>query len=236
MSKNTITIKKGLAKDEPYSIILLCAGAGFRIKSYGVRSLLKVKNQTIIDRQLSLFRKHLAAKEVIMVCGYQAPKLMNKTPQSLIKIENEKFERTNVVRSLGMGLRAMTTDAALVIYGDLVFNKETITKLTFRESFVLYEPTGEVKDSLGCTIHNNELKQIFYKLPNRWAQISFFINKELRILQSICWNNNNYNKFGFEAINDIISRGGKFAAHSPDKMKLIDIDNYKDLETASKLI
>ena len=65
-------------------------------------------------------------------------------------------------------------------------------------------------DEVGCTIINNHVEHILYDLPNKWAQIGYFVGKELQLLKQITFNPLNEKLLGFEAINEIINKGGKF--------------------------
>ena len=110
-------------KTEEYSIIIPAAGMGYRMRSYGPKALISLNlDQNIIQRQIEIIKNNFTNYEIILVVGFEAEKLMRNTPEFLVKVENESYERNNVVRSIGMGLRATTTDKVLIIYGDLVFN------------------------------------------------------------------------------------------------------------------
>lgn len=80
------------------------------------------------------------------------------------------------------------------------------------------------------------MQNVFYNLPNKWNQISVFIDKELRLLQNLCWNKDNYHRFGFEIINQVINNKGKIFPHTSPNMKILDIDSYKDLDEAKKIV
>ena len=127
-SRNTSNIYG--KKTERYSILIPAAGMGYRMRSYGPKPLIRLDaSQNIIERQLEIIQAAFTNCEIILVAGFESEKLMKNTPEYLIKIENENYERNNVVRSVGMGLRAATTDKILIIYGDLVFNEQAISNL-----------------------------------------------------------------------------------------------------------
>jgi len=162
---------------------------------------------------------------------------MNNTPKNLIKIENENYENTNVVRSIGLGLRAATSENVLVIYGDLVFNEETIKNLKPQCSSLIIDNSSTMKDDeVGCNISNNYVEQMLPDIENKWAQIAFLIGDELEMFKKICWNRDKSHYFGFEAMNEIIEKGGKFKSLSPQGMKITDVDSSKDLATAREIL
>ena len=218
--KNTTNIRG--KKSQRYSIIIPSAGMGKRMRSYGPKSLIKIApDKNIVENQIEIINNNFTNHEIILVCGFEADKLMNNTPKNIIKIENENYENTNVVRSIGLGLRAATSDNVLVIYGDLVFNQETIKNL---------------KPEAGCNISNHYVEQMLPDIENKWAQIAFLIGDELEMFKKICWSRDKSHYFGFEAMNEIIEKGGKFKSLSPQGMKITDVDSSKDLVTARKIL
>ena len=235
-SRNTSNIYG--KKTERYSILIPAAGMGYRMRSYGPKPLIRLDaSQNIIERQLEIIQAAFTNCEIILVAGFESEKLMNNTPEYLIKIENENYERNNVVRSVGMGLRAATTDKILIIYGDLVFNEQAISNLKLEQSCLVVDSSDTMgKEEVGCNICDGYIEQLLPDMPNKWAQISFFIDKELALLKKISWDRNKSHYFGFEAINEIINRGGSFKAVSPEGAKVTDVDSSKDLNTARTII
>lgn len=46
----------------------------------------------------------------------------------------------------------------------------------------------------------------------------------------------NYKKFGFEIINEIIKQGGEFQCIQNNNIKIIDIDNSRDIQKAKEIL
>ena len=220
------------------SVVIPAAGAGKRMKSYGPKPLIKVGNSTIINSQIATIKSHVPNSEIVLVCGFRADKLMAETPDNIIKIENEFYEDTNVVRSIGMGLRASgNASVVLVVYGDLVFNSEAISSLVFDCSCIIIDQETMADEEVGCIVdEDGSLQNIMYDLPNKWGQIAVFVGEELSMLKRLCWDKKNYKKFGFEVINSIVDKGGRFKCIRNEDIKVIDIDNSKDIKRASKVL
>lgn len=221
-----------------YSIIIPAAGQGLRMKSYGAKSLIKLSpNLNVIQNQLNIISQKFRYYEVILVTGFQAQRVMRETPNDIIKIENERYEDTNVCRSIGIGLRAATTNRVLIIYGDLVFNAQALNvKFNKGSSLIIDSSNTMTHNEVGCTITDSFVDQVLYELPNRWSQIAFFVDDELEMLKQITWNPDNERLYGFEAINQIIDAGGKFRAIYPEGIKVNDIDTSKDIPIAQSII
>lgn len=227
--RNIAPVKGGKKKT---SVILLSAGQANRMKSHGPRPLVRITHElNLITHQLNVIKEALPNPEIILVCGHDGDRVMNNTPTDIIKVHNEFYETNNVVRSIGLGLRASTCDRALLIYGDLVFNYETLTNAKFDESSIFIDKSGLCsEDGVGCTFDDNDVaEQIMYDIPNKWAQIAYLTGRELYLLKTIAWNREKDRWFGFEALNEIIEKKGILKYQSPKNMKITDIDSSKDL-------
>lgn len=221
-----------------YTIIIPAAGMGKRMKSYGPKNLIEIReDKTILDNQIDIINKTFKNRcHIVLVTGFESQKF-NIEKRNLEIIVNEDYENNNVVKSIGMGLELAKTDNVLVIYGDLVFNQEALKAPFGYYSMVLTDKSNLMaKKEVGCIVENNILQQIMYDLPNKWAQISFFTGEELEKLKEICSQDKFDKRFGFEAINMIIEDGGIFAAFSPKNMRITDIDSSKDLSKVEDII
>lgn len=228
---------KNIQQKNPIDVIIPAAGMGRRMKSYGPKSLIKIKKDlTLIENQIKIIKNTIPNSNIIIVAGFESNLLMNKTPENIIKLENENYQNTNVIRSIGIGLRASQQEV-LIIYGDLVFNSECIENLDFNKSSIVVGKKIMKDSEVGCIVNKQDkVENMMYDLENKWGQILFLTGKELNIFKNICWNPENYNMFGFEAINETISKGGKIKACADDKMRIIDIDSSKDLERVKEII
>ena len=222
------------SKTPDVTVIIPAAGIGRRMKSYGPKPLIMIGESTIINNQIGTIRSYLNPKDIILICGFRADKLMNETSESIVKIENESYQDTNVARSIGMGLRATrVADVVVVVYGDLVFNSAAIESLNLEKSCIVVDTEYMGVSEVGCIIdEDGNLANMMYDLPIKWGQIAVFKNRELELLKDLCWDKKNYKKFGFEIINRITERGGVFECIQNEDIKVIDIDTSKDIQTA----
>ena len=163
---------------------------------------------------------------------------MSEAPSNFIKVENELYENTNVARSVGIALRTIDTiERVLIIYGDLVFNKNALEVLDYNTSsiFALGDFIGE--EEVGCIINQKgNLEHMMYDLPQKWSQIAYFQGNELNYLKQIVWNRNNNKLFGFEIINKIIEKGGQFECKHVENVQVVDVDTSKDIQKARKIL
>lgn len=237
MTKHTIFETKDLDEQE-ITIIIPCAGLGKRMKSYGPKPLIKIKDKTIFEYQHKAIKETFRKFKIISVCGFEANKLMDDLPKEVVKIENENYGITNVSRSIGMGLRASVSDNVLIIYGDLVFNKEALMSLDYNISCMSVSRDSYMGDNeVGCIVNNRgNLENMMYDLPLKWNQILYLKGNDLDRFKKIVWDKKNQRLFGFEAINKLINRGARIKCIENPDVLVTDIDTSKDLEKAREIL
>jgi NDP-sugar pyrophosphorylase family protein len=224
-TRNIFKIKN----NREYNILIPAAGLGTRMRSYNAKPLIRIAKKTLIQHQLDIINNQWVKNTITIVAGYDANKVMNAVPNKIIKVENESYENNNVVRSIGLGLRANTTDSVIIIYGDLFINSSSLKFECGNESFLVVDDKNMDINEIGCTINNNKIEYMRYDTPMRWAQIAYLTGMELALMKNIAWNPNNKNLYGYEAINIILDRGGQFkSVHIPGAF-FRDIDCAKDI-------
>ena len=219
------------------NVIIPSAGVGRRMKSYGCKSLLTIRNEKLIDIQIKHIENTFAKHEIILITGFDSDRLMNHSPSNLIKIENEKYYENNVVRSICIGLRATKdNNHVLIVFGDVLFNKDCLEHIDVNQSSIIisnHMGDGEV----GCNINTKgNLEHMMFDLPNKWGHILYLTGKELTLFKKMVCNKNLERKFCFEIINDVVNMGGKFKCITHDNIKTMDIDTSKDLQIAQEFI
>lgn len=232
-NKSVTTAKK--KNSLKFSFIIPAAGLGKRMKSLGPKSLIEIGGRSLIEHQLYWINHYYPGAKVVVVGGFEANKLFNALPSNILKIENERYEETNVARSIGLGLRVTEDDPVCIIYGDLYLNKWALSNQINRSTLVLDRENGAMKDEeVGCTF-SKRAEHLSFDLPNKWGQIAYFTDNELKLLKRACWNIEKYSLYGFEIINEIITKKGEFDIYTNKNIVITDIDTQKDIEVANSL-
>lgn len=226
--------------NRPISVIIPAAGFGSRMKSYGPKALIKIKDDlTIIENQLKYLYRYLYKPQIILVAGFEDTKVYTymEKRRNVLVVTNKHWDTTNVVSSIGIGLQHAIHPNVLIVYGDLVFNAWTLKIPLSQDSMILTDKYGLMKnEEVGCIVQGNVLENMMYSLPNKWAQIAYFTGKEQRLFKQICTDKAYSTYFGFEVVNMIINSGGRFTAHSHPRMRITDIDSSKDLTKVQEII
>lgn len=218
-------------------VIIPSAGVGKRMKSYGCKSLLSIKDEKLIDIQIKNINKAFPNNEIILITGFDSDRLMSNSPDDIIKIENERYYDNNVSKSISIGLRATKNNQHVVIvFGDVLFNYECLHNINIGQSCIIISDHMEDQE-VGCNINGaGKLEYMMFDLPNKWGHIIYLTNKELLLFKKITLNKKVEKRFCFEIINEIISNGGKFVCIRDNNMKCMDIDTSKDLKKAQEFI
>ena len=166
--------------------VILSAGVGYRMKSYGPKCLLKAgSGKTILEHQIETINFCLPKSDIIVVLGFECDKVIKILDERSRVVENQLYEETNTAESLRLALNNGVRDSVLIMHGDLNFNKETLLQCDFRKSFVVVDSKRQFKEGeIGVTINNKEVMRFGYGLNTKWGQIVFLKGKELSLLKS----------------------------------------------------
>ena len=215
---------------ENITTIILAAGAGYRMKSYGPKCLLRFNGTTIIENQIHNVKKSIPRGDIIVSLGFECDKVIKHLPKGIRVVENQLYEDTNTSESLRLAINNGVREGVLVIHGDLLFNQDTLTQCDFTKSFIIFDSKNQFKESeIGVTVHQGLATRLGYGLNDKWAQICFFTGKELKLLKSVCKNRERAKLFTFEIINEVLDSGGRILAFEPNHMSIKDVDSSKDL-------
>jgi NDP-sugar pyrophosphorylase family protein len=236
-TRNTVKIKP--AKDDKYNeltIIIPAATIGGRSKQHGPTPLLKINNQYLIDIQLGILRKQFPKANIVLIVGQDADKVMDYVDSSIYVVENEKFQESNVIRSIAMGLRVTCSNRILIVYGDLLFNADIFKTTLGTDSLLFIEENPAVSNKIvGCVYNNGIVENLFYNLPNKWRQITYLTGDNLQFYKKQCFNRDKGTFYEFEILNQMIQKGYPFKVTTKKTGISFDIDSSKDLESAKTL-
>jgi GTP:adenosylcobinamide-phosphate guanylyltransferase len=225
---------KKTPKESKISVIILAANIGYRMKSYGVKSLYKIaKHETILDRQIENINQAIPNNEIIVVTGFEAKKMAKTRPLDIVMVENQNYENTNEIEQIRIGLNAVTTDNVLILHGDLLFNASTLRNLPYERSFVVHDSKKRFEyNSIGVTVVDNFATIFAYGVLTKWCYIIYLTGRDLKAFKSVCGNRRFEKLYTFEALNIILNKKHKLLSIEPPKMNIIKINTVKDLEKA----
>ena len=233
MAKHKIKSKE----EDPITIIIAAAGAGRRMKSYGPKSLLTIKGKTILSRQLEEIRTEFPTANIVLVCGFEADKVMDRACGDIITLENENYQDTNITRSVSIALRAINTSRVLIMCGDLVFSKGTLKHVDCKVSSILANKNKHKSSEVGCVINQDKnIENMMYDLDLKWAQVIYLQDRALQIFKKLVFDRSNKKLFLFEIINKLVDSGCKIKCVENNSIQIVDVDVSRDIIIAESIV
>jgi choline kinase len=232
LNRSTTSIKKNIT-EKGLSVVIISAGAGARIRSNEPRSLIKIKNDYLINHQVNNIYTSFKKVEVIGVFGVFIEKIIKKLNRKVRVVENQLHETTNSSESMRLGLNNCLYDSVLFIHGDIFFDEELIKNADYSKSFLILDVNNDMDEKeVGVTINKKNVTVLSYGLSKKWCQICFLTGKELKIAKNIFSKFEKVDKkmLSFEILNKIIESGGSFGYYENSNSHVVEIDCIKDLD------
>jgi len=228
---------------EQLNIIIPAAGIGKRMKSYGPKCLVNLQNyKSILHHQLKTIQSIYPHSKIFIVAGFEKLKIyefVKKWDNSehilgspkVEVLENNEYDTTPYNQSINIGMSKCKVDSALIVMGDILFNKHTLNKLRFDKSFVIYNSDSQIKSKeVGLQVIDGYASYFGYGLQKKWAQIVYLRGNEFRLFRCL----SKSNLFTFEIFNKIIDAGGKLKAIEPSFMRVFEVDSVRDIKELKK--
>ena len=144
MKRSTTTIKNSSSSEKNISVVILSAGAGLRIRSNEPRSLIKIKDKTLINHQIEAVCNSFKACEVIGVFGIHIDKIIKKVDSRIRVVENQLYEDTNNSESMRLGLNNSLFENVIFIHGDIYFDSTLLKDANYNKSFLVLQPNTKL--------------------------------------------------------------------------------------------
>lgn len=192
------------------SVILLCDLPGYRMKSYGPASLIKINNKYLIDLQIEAIKKTFKNYEIIICLGFDSDKIgkyiRKKYKHLNIRlVENQLYSHCNTCESIRLSLNNTFNEKIIIIDGNLLFNNKILSLLDINQTCVLTEKYPSENLEIGINIIDNKAQYFSFGAYKTWSEIIYICNNEIiELLRKFLSNQESKKKFSFEAINDII--------------------------------
>ena len=218
-----------------YSVIIIGNNSFINKKKISPLSLLKIDDvgTDIISTQMAAIRR-LKKYEIIFVGDSLSNKLQKKWYKNYIYINaNTK----NTGHSLRMGLEKAKYCKIIIIHDNVIVCPSFFSFLNKDKNYIFAQGNKKsTKNNVGCCIYNGIVQQLFYDLPNKWAQIVYLGNGAVdKIKKLACSDSTNCDyKFDFEIYNEVMQDPEH--QFNVSFKKTIIINSEKDLKEAKEYI
>lgn len=210
------------------------------MKSIGSKSLLKIRDTTIIEHQVNQIRDIHKDIHISILTGFDNDKILkcleNKYPNISI-VYNEQYASTNQAQSIDLYLPSHNNiDGLLIISSGILFKKMTIDIDILSDKnklFILDRPKSNF--NIGCD-RTKEIEYLFYDLPLPWSECVYLNNLTLSLLSKLFIKNNLSQMYLFEIINELIKNQVTFDKEYIKTKNILKINSSKDISKSKNFI
>lgn len=210
------------------TVVIPAAGVARRLRTRLPRPLAQVGGETVLARQVRLAREAWPGCEVVVVLGHESGRVLEELPCDCRVVLNTSYTTTNVLRSVGLGLRAARGHGVVVLYGDLVFNAQALSCLracarTDESAVVVDSQGGMPRSSVGVNVQSGLVTHFLYQSPLKWGQIVFLSPDDAEKIGRLALRPASSRLYGHEGLNWLLDTGGKLVALSPPGLRLVEV-------------
>lgn len=216
MSRNSFVVPARPNRDSRSLTTIILSGSTInKGKSYGAKSLLKIDDrELLLDYQIKMIKEVFIDSDILVTVGYQADRVINHVNNQIKIIENQLYETTSQVEELRLALNITLTDHILIINGDCMFNKASLTGISLGTTSLLVD-TVLSGNRVGVNTSEGYAQILAYGIHPEWAEILYVSGNDLKVLRKLC-KNRDYSKLClYEIVNKLIEKRGPIMALEP---------------------
>jgi hypothetical protein len=232
-TRKKIVQKQDIIQPELTTVVLLCDLPGYRMKSYGPTSLIKIKNKYLIDMQIDAIKKTFSNCEIIICVGFEGEKILKHirskyTDTNIRIVENQLFNSCNSCESVRISINNTINNKIIICDGSLLINKRTFSSLDTSKNCAIIEKDASENLEIGININQENKAQHFsFGAYRTWSEIICINGSDIvETLRRFLISHDNKKKFIFEAINELIKNKYEILCIE-NKYPIFKINNIK---------
>jgi NDP-sugar pyrophosphorylase family protein len=183
------------------------------MKSYGPTSLIKIKDNHLLDLQISAIKKAFSQYEIVLCVGFDADKITKYIRAKYSKlniriVENQMFNSCNSCEGARLSINNTLNDKILFMDGNLLISHKALLCVDTSKNCVLMEKNPIENLEIGINIDDENKAQYFsFGAYQTWSEV-FFVNgyESIEDMRKFLSHNDSKKKFVFEAINDLLKK------------------------------
>jgi hypothetical protein len=209
------------------------------MKSIGSKSLLKIKNISILEHQINEILSINKDIKLNIATGFDHEKISKYISVKYDNIDfiyNQLYETTNQTKALSLFLESRTCENLLIISSGILLKNKNILLSTLSGTskiYLLNKPRTNF--NIGCSLVSST-EYLFYDLPNIWSECIYLNKEAILTLKDIIKIQNTDQFYLFEIINALILQNVIFENVVIDKKNIFKINHTKDLTKARQFI
>lgn len=212
-------------------ILILAAGPGRRW-SGRPRCLVKLKGETLLERQVRLARATLPDEPVVVVGPPGLP-----VPRRATLVPNPDPWDTGAACSADLGLGSRPGDGRLLLLpGDVATNAAALDGLAAGGGAAGVAPPGMLDATkVGVAADARSVRRLDFTMPRKWAGTLFLAGAGLSTFREAVAEVPR-TAAAWEALNLLLDRGGRLAPHAPRAARYWEMDTPADAERCRRFL
>jgi len=208
------------------------------MKSIGSKALLKINNKyTILEHQISIIKKLNNKNKIFLATGFQHNKIQKiiQKYRNVFAIFEQQYAECNEAKHVLNFIKYLGSyEDVFIINNGIIFKNDCFKNIKKNTSKIFLLDKYKDHFDIGCS-DPEDIKYLFYDLPNRWSECIFLKKHTLENIAKISIKQNIDHYFLFEMINMI---------HDDDDIKplivshknIMKINTLYDLTKAKRFI
>ncbi len=124
------------------------------------------------------------------------------------------YETTGQVEELRLALNATTTEHVLIINGDCMFNRASLSGISLGTTSLLVD-TALSGNRVGVNTSEGYAQILAYGIQPEWGEILYVSGNDLKVLRKLCKNRDYSRLCLYEIVNKLIEKRGPIIALEP---------------------
>ena len=229
--------------DSMVSVVLFGENHGYRMKSYGPISLMKINGKTLIQRQIESIKATFKNFEIVLCAGFETQRIVefvkdNFADINIRVVENQMHFNSNCCESARLCLSNINNDKILFCNGGILITPECLMSIDYNKSTIVCQEEDEYKNFDIGVVADNAERLISLALGVKtqlWTEILYLSKKKpIKTLYSIMSNPDYKNRFMFEAINEL-AKNNEIVTIKYNSQSIIKINNLKTLKKVTRI-
>jgi hypothetical protein len=213
------------------------------MKSFGPKSLIHIKNISVIEHQLMQIRSHFRNNHIYLLTGFESDKIKKVVSSSryvtkkkhIHILENKSYESHNQTSSIHQYAQQYQSNHGAMFINNGILTKYNFSKIINKNKNHLFFVGGQKANFNIGSSQLDSIEYLFYDLPNLWSECVYLTNQSIHYIKEL--NIDNIKSiFFFELINQLIDKQFEFDSATIPKTQILKIINIKDTSKVKNFI
>jgi len=228
--------------DQFISVVLFGENHGYRMKSYGPISLMKIGGKTLIQRQVEAIKATFKNFEIILCSGFETQKTVefvknNFSDINIRVVENQIHFNSNCCESARLCLQNIGNSRILLCNGALLLDSHVLSEIKYDKSSIICQDKDDFENfDVGIIDNNGYLESMSVGIRGAmWSEILYLANKKvISNIYSTVSNADYKNRFLFEAINNALKHN-RIEVKIIQDYQIVKVQNIKTLKRLTNI-